>query len=295
MSSNTSTLPQPCPVIWAPTSRWLRDQRCPLRLDAVVSDSANETLAKDEQRERRSRPLLLHEAGRLRPAGDPRPNAPSDDSGSAQRGVWGQRGRQRTAAEDALTETAAVMRQPHERWSLMPDAFTKVSLAAVDDAAPGNRFGDRWEARVARDALAAERTGVTLFRLLPGKRSPFTHRHTDAEEVYVVLSGSGRVKLDDELLDIGPLDSIRVAPATARAFEAGPDGLEFLAFGPHHPADGEPVAQRDRCRASLLGGGKRPPECGRQLLKPSRGRTGRRCVTLRSRAAKPATKGVTAR
>lgn len=64
----------------------------------------------------------------------------------------------------------------------MPDAFTKVSLAAVDDAAPGNGFGDRWEARVARDALAAERTGVTLFRLLPGKRSPFTHRHTDAEE-----------------------------------------------------------------------------------------------------------------
>ena len=55
----------------------------------------------------------------------------------------------------------------------MPEAFTKVSLAAVHDAAPGNGFGDRWEARVARDALAAERTGVTLFRLLPGKRSPF--------------------------------------------------------------------------------------------------------------------------
>ena len=123
----------------------------------------------------------------------------------------------------------------------MPDAFTKISLAAVDDAAPGNGFGDRWEARVARDALAAERTGVTLFRLRPGKRSPFTHRHKGAEEIYVVLSGSGRVKLDDELFDVGPLDSIRVAPATARAFEAGGDGLEFLAFGPHHPGDGEPV------------------------------------------------------
>jgi mannose-6-phosphate isomerase-like protein (cupin superfamily) len=126
-------------------------------------------------------------------------------------------------------------------WGLMPRAFTRVSLAAVDDAAPDNGFGDRWEARVARDALAAERTGVTLFRLLPGKRSPFTHRHTDAEEIYVVLSGSGRVKLDDQLLDVCPLDSIRVAPATARAFEAGQDGLEFLAFGPHHPGDGEPV------------------------------------------------------
>ena len=123
----------------------------------------------------------------------------------------------------------------------MPEAFTKVSLSAVDDAAPGNGFGDRWEARVARDALAAERTGVTYFRLLPGKRSPFMHRHTDAEEIYVVLSGSGRVKLGDELLDVAPLDCIRVAPRTARAFEAGDDGLEFLAVGAHHPGDGELV------------------------------------------------------
>ena len=123
----------------------------------------------------------------------------------------------------------------------MPEPFTKLNLDAVDDAAPANGFGDRWEARVARQALAAERTGVSFFRLLPGKRSPFTHRHTDAEEVYVVLGGSGRVKLDDELLDVGPLDCIRVAPTTARAFEAGPDGLQFLAFGAHHPGDGEPV------------------------------------------------------
>ncbi len=123
----------------------------------------------------------------------------------------------------------------------MASAFTKVSLAAVDDAAPANGFGDRWEARVARHALGAERTGVTLFRLHPGKRSPFTHRHTGAEEIYLVIRGSGRVKLDDELFDVGPLDSIRVAPATARAFEAGRDGLAFLAFGPHHPGDGEPV------------------------------------------------------
>jgi mannose-6-phosphate isomerase-like protein (cupin superfamily) len=123
----------------------------------------------------------------------------------------------------------------------MPEAFTKVSLDAVDDAAPGNGFGDRWEARVARTALAAERTGVTLFRLRPGKRSPFTHRHTEAEEVYVVIGGSGRVKLDGELLDVGPLDCIRVAPATARAFEAGPDGLEFLAVGAHHSGDGAAV------------------------------------------------------
>src|SRR5437870_3786109 len=63
----------------------------------------------------------------------------------------------------------------------------------------------------------------------------------DAGGIYVVLGGSGRIKRDGELLDVGPLDAIRVAAATARAFEAGEDGLEFLAFGPHHPGDGEGV------------------------------------------------------
>ena len=85
---------------------------------------------------------------------------------------------------------------------------------------------------MARTALEAEQTGVTHFRLRPGKRSPFTHRHVEAEEVYVILAGSGRVKLDDEVADVRPLDAIRVAPQVARAFEAGPDGLELLAVRP---------------------------------------------------------------
>jgi mannose-6-phosphate isomerase-like protein (cupin superfamily) len=123
----------------------------------------------------------------------------------------------------------------------MATPFTHLNLNDVEDAAPGNGFGDRWEARVARQALGAESTGVTHFRLRPGKRSPFTHRHTGAEELYVILSGRGRVKLDDEFRDVGPLDAIRIAPQTTRAFEAGEDGLEFLAFGPHHPGDGEGV------------------------------------------------------
>lgn len=123
----------------------------------------------------------------------------------------------------------------------MSDAFTQISLHDVEDAAPANGFGDRWEARVAREALGAEVTGVTHFRLRPGKRSPFTHRHEAAEEIYVVLSGRGLAKLGDELIEIEPLDAIRVAPQTPRAFEAGPDGLELLAFGPHHPGDGESV------------------------------------------------------
>jgi len=123
----------------------------------------------------------------------------------------------------------------------MAPRFTHLSLEAVEDAAPANGFGERWEARVARVPLDARDTGVTHFRLRPGKRSPFAHRHAQAEEVYVILGGGGQVKLDDELRDVRPLDAIRVAPEVVRAFEAGPDGLEFLAFGAHHDADGESV------------------------------------------------------
>ncbi len=123
----------------------------------------------------------------------------------------------------------------------MTDSYSLVNLVEVEDAAPGNGFDDRWEARVARTALDAQETGVTYFRLLAGKRSPFMHRHRSAEEIYVVLSGTGRAKLDDEIIDVGPLDAIRLPPGTARAFEAGDDGLEFIAFGPHRAGDGEPV------------------------------------------------------
>jgi quercetin dioxygenase-like cupin family protein len=123
----------------------------------------------------------------------------------------------------------------------MSSPHTHINLADVQDAAPAGGFGDRWEARVARVDLEAEQTGVTHFRLRPGKRSPFAHRHARAEEVYVILAGSGRVKLDDEITDVRTLDAIRIAPDVVRAFEAGPDGLEFLVVGPHHDADGEPV------------------------------------------------------
>ncbi len=123
----------------------------------------------------------------------------------------------------------------------MSSAHTLLNLADVEDAAPANGFGDRWEARVARADLHAEQTGVTHFRLRAGKRSPFIQRHTGAEEIYVILAGHGKVKLDDDVFDVAALDAIRVAPDVARAFEAGSDGLEFLAFGPHHAGDGEPV------------------------------------------------------
>ena len=122
----------------------------------------------------------------------------------------------------------------------MSDAYTRLNLNDIYDVAPGNGFADRWEARVASE-LGSDQTGITHFRLRPGKRSPFSHRHRGAEEIYIVLKGLGRMKLGETIIEVRPLDAIRVPPETARAFEAGPDGLEFIAVGPRHPGDGEPV------------------------------------------------------
>ena len=113
------------------------------------------------------------------------------------------------------------------------------NLREVEDSAPKFGFSEMQEARFPREDLGCETVGCAFHRVKPGKRQGFAHRHENAEEVYVVLSGAGRVKLDDEVRDIAAMDAIRVAPAVARAFEAGDDGLEILAFGPRHEGDGE--------------------------------------------------------
>ena len=119
--------------------------------------------------------------------------------------------------------------------------YTHTRLTDVPDSAPKFGFSDFQESRFAYDALGAERTGLAHHKIKPGMRQPFGHRHDDAEEVYVVLGGSGRMKLDDDIIDLKPLDAIRVAPQVMRQFEAGPDGLEVIAVGAHHKGDGEVV------------------------------------------------------
>jgi mannose-6-phosphate isomerase-like protein (cupin superfamily) len=119
--------------------------------------------------------------------------------------------------------------------------FTIENLDSVEDSAPKFGFGERGEARFATGALAAEDTGLSFHRVKPGKRQGFGHVHENAEEVYVVIGGSGRIKLDDEIREIKHLDAVRVAPKVVRAFEANDDGLELLAFGPRHEGDGELV------------------------------------------------------
>ena len=101
----------------------------------------------------------------------------------------------------------------------------------VPDAAVHFGLAPNLEAYFARGALDCELTAMSYQRLAPNFRVPFGHRHAEQEEIYVVLSGSGRAKVGDEIVDLKPLDALRVAPSTVRAIEAGPDGLEVLAFG----------------------------------------------------------------
>jgi quinol monooxygenase YgiN/mannose-6-phosphate isomerase-like protein (cupin superfamily) len=157
------------------------------------------------------------------------------------------------AGKAQLAEVMALLDGPPERIDVNPlggvgllaggSGSTLTNLAEVDDLAPRFGYGDMLEARFATGALDAAQTGVSYQRLRPGMRHAFGHRHRLAEEVFVVLAGDGRVKIDDEIRDVRALDAVRVAPGSGRAFEAGPDGLDLLVFGPHRPGDA--VMDRD--------------------------------------------------
>jgi mannose-6-phosphate isomerase-like protein (cupin superfamily) len=100
----------------------------------------------------------------------------------------------------------------------------------------------RIEWRFAREALGSPELGVSRFTYEPGARMPWGHRHHMQEEAYVVVRGSGRAKLDDEIVDLSPWDVIRVGPSVIRSFEAGPDGLDVICIGGRKDPgpDGEP-------------------------------------------------------
>jgi mannose-6-phosphate isomerase-like protein (cupin superfamily) len=118
-------------------------------------------------------------------------------------------------------------------------SYTVKKLTDVEDSAVKGGFSEVQEARFATKDLDSEQTGVSHHRVKPDKRQAFAHKHDEAEEVYVVLAGSGRMKLDDDIIDVSVLDAIRVSPGVTRMFEAGPDGLEVLAVGARHEGDGE--------------------------------------------------------
>ena len=106
---------------------------------------------------------------------------------------------------------------------------------ALSERAPGI------EGRFARKHLDSEHLGVSYLRFSPGVRSPKAHSHREQEEAYVVISGSGQVRLDDEIRQLRCWDVVRVSPTTVRAFEAGDDGLELIAIGSDRPDGGDGV------------------------------------------------------
>lgn len=122
--------------------------------------------------------------------------------------------------------------------------YTQVNLKEeVEDQAPNFGLSPHIEFRMARAALEMEKAGVSYQRVAPNFRIPFGHKHKEQEEVYVCIGGGGRMKLEDEVVDVKQWDAVRVASDTMRCFEAGPDGAEFIAIGAPNtgPGDGDIV------------------------------------------------------
>ncbi len=110
--------------------------------------------------------------------------------------------------------------------------YTVVNLKAdVEDMAPKFGYAPHVESRFARKALELEKSGVSLFRLAPNFRLPFGHRHGEQEEVYVVVEGTARMKLEDEIVSLSTYDALRVPGHVARGMEGGPEGAAIVAFG----------------------------------------------------------------
>jgi mannose-6-phosphate isomerase-like protein (cupin superfamily) len=117
--------------------------------------------------------------------------------------------------------------------------YTIVNLLDIEDVVAGRLDG--LEGRFGRSRMGSRDIGVSHWRYAPNLRNPVGHSHREQEEAYVVVAGSGRMRLDDEIRDVRQWDVIRVAPEVVRAFESGPDGLELIAVGGPKPEGGDGV------------------------------------------------------
>ena len=117
--------------------------------------------------------------------------------------------------------------------------YTLVNLKEVEDQAPKFGLAPNVEMRMARVALGLQNSGVSYQRLAPNFRLPFGHKHNQQEEIYVVINGGARVKLEDEVVELKPLDAVRVPKDTMRGFEAGPEGVELIAIGAPNTGPGD--------------------------------------------------------
>ncbi|MFL5846209.1 MAG: cupin domain-containing protein [Solirubrobacteraceae bacterium] len=120
----------------------------------------------------------------------------------------------------------------------MPD-YTLVNFSDAEDMAASHGLSPQLESRFLRQHLDSEHLGVSFFKVAPDFRTPFGHKHSVQEEAYVIVAGSGRFKLDDDIVEVKQGDVLRVAPSVMRAFESGPDGVEIVAIGSDRPPDGD--------------------------------------------------------
>ena len=116
-------------------------------------------------------------------------------------------------------------------------SFSHINLLDLDDTVAGRVDG--LEGRFGRKHLDSRDLGVSLWRYAPGFTADSGHRHREQEEAYVVVAGSGRILVDDEVLELSQWDVVRVAPEVVRAFSAGPEGLEIVAVGGPKPEGGD--------------------------------------------------------
>jgi mannose-6-phosphate isomerase-like protein (cupin superfamily) len=121
--------------------------------------------------------------------------------------------------------------------------YAITNLKEIEDQALKFGMAPNLEFRVAANALDSERSALSYLRVAPNFRLPFGHKHKEQEELYVLLSGSARVKLDDEVVELAPWDAVRIAKETVRNVEAGPEGAELLLFGAPKtgPGDAETI------------------------------------------------------
>jgi mannose-6-phosphate isomerase-like protein (cupin superfamily) len=121
-------------------------------------------------------------------------------------------------------------------------SYTQKNLKDLDSSSAA---GSSLEMRFGRSHLDSDHLGVSYVRYSPGHRPGFGHHHREQEEVYVVVGGSGRMRLDDEIIDLAQWDAVRVSPEVVRGLEAGPDGLEIIAVGSDRPEGGDGVLVKD--------------------------------------------------
>jgi uncharacterized cupin superfamily protein len=114
---------------------------------------------------------------------------------------------------------------------------THLNLMDVKDSVAGRVKG--LSGRFGRGPMGAKDIGVSHWRYEPGFRAPAGHKHREQEEAYLVISGSGQVLLDGEVLELRQWDLVRVSPEVVRAFAAGPDGMDIVAVGGPKPEGGD--------------------------------------------------------